>query len=71
MVAGVRLDRMAVFSGLIIWAVVALINQITGRANDRDESSAGAMRILEERFARGEIDRDQFDDMREALGKSA
>lgn len=60
---------MVVLWGVIIWAVVTLINRIGGRDDRRGRSSA--MDILEERFARGEIDRQQFEAMREALERSS
>jgi putative membrane protein len=43
---------------VVIWAVRALSGGGPGRA---------AIRILEERFARGEIDRDEFEQRRSAL----
>lgn len=55
---------MVAFWGLIIWAVATLISHISGR---REALSVDPRRILEERFARGEINRDQFEDMKKTL----
>jgi len=49
---------------LVIWAVRALSGGGPGRA---DTGPDRAIRILEERFARGEIDRDEFEQRRSAL----
>lgn len=43
---------------LIIWLVVSLLNDATGSASGR--ASADPRRILGERFARGEIDPDEY-----------
>lgn len=56
---------MLVFWGLIIWAVYAIVSRIGGERHGNRQSDA--MIILEERYARGEIDREQFDEMRQAL----
>ncbi|MGI8708934.1 MAG: SHOCT domain-containing protein [Actinomycetota bacterium] len=49
------------FVFLIIWGV----RQISGRS--RSGSDRRAIEILEERFARDEIDRDEFEERRRAL----
>ncbi len=56
---------MVVFWGLIIWAVVTLLRYMGTRDSSRGSSNAST--ILEERFARGEINRDQFEEMRKTL----
>ena len=48
------------FWALIIWGVMALVRGSTGRARDAEG-------ILDERFARGEIDEDEFLQRRELL----
>lgn len=59
---------MVVFWGLIIWAVFAIIGRLGGgKGSETNRSSA--MSILEERFARGEIDREQFEEMKKTLAK--
>ena len=57
---------MVVFWGLIIWAVYAVISRLGG-ADDRRGQSSNARAILEERFARGEITREEFQEARQAL----
>ncbi len=57
---------MVAFWGLIVWAVVTVINRLGGRGRERGQSNANT--ILEERFARGEINREQFEEMRRTLG---
>ena len=57
---------MVFFWGLIIWAVVTIANRLGG---DRDGVKTGrsALDILEERYARGEINDTQFDEMRRRI----
>ncbi len=59
---------MVVFWGLIVVAVVSLVRWNRGEAHAsvaRRENDA--MRILDERFARGEIDADEYAHRRELL----
>jgi putative membrane protein len=56
---------MIVFWGLIIWAVLVIVGRIS--AASHEEHAARALRILEERYARGEITREQFEQMRADL----
>ena len=59
---------MVVFWGAIIAVVVLLVR---GRSADRAVHPASprpsAMEILDERFAKGEIDREEYDDRRAVL----
>lgn len=57
---------MVVFWGLIIWAVFAIVGRLGG-ANGPETNRSSAMAILEERFARGEINREQFEEMKRTL----
>jgi putative membrane protein len=62
---------MIVFWGLIIAGAIALVRYFTSRS-DRGESGVssrgrGPEQILAERFARGEIDEDEYRQRREAL----
>jgi putative membrane protein len=53
---------------LVIWALSA-----SGRAfwagGDQDAKRRSALQLLEERFARGEIDREEFEQRREILAQ--
>lgn len=53
--------------------IVSLVRWFThahdGRARYESGRTSGAMAILEERFARGEIDKAAFEDMRRTLGR--
>ncbi len=56
---------------LIIAAVIALVVLLVRwlGMGPRDTPRRGALDILEERFARGEIDKQEFDDRRRTLGE--
>ena len=57
---------MLVVVGLIVWAVV----QTTSRSPKRDDDPiASAQRILAERFARGEIDDEEYRRRSDELGR--
>ena len=62
---------MIAFWGLLIWAVYALITSATRRPGPgtRGEEHGGdeARRILDERLARGEIDTDEYRQLRDVL----
>jgi len=49
------------FTALVVWLLVGLFRPSIPRTDNR------AVEILEERFARGEIDRDEFEDRRAEL----
>ena len=56
---------MVVFLGAVVWAVVFMAK---GSSDRRDRQSRdGALDVLEERFARGEIDEQEFRARRSAL----
>lgn len=50
--------------GLVVWLVVALLRGSEGRGNARPTPALG---VLEERYARGEISRDEFLERRAVL----
>jgi putative membrane protein len=52
------------FLALLVVGVVFLVRSLTDRG---DRAGSRAMAILEERFARGEIDRDEFEERKRAL----
>lgn len=58
-----------VIIGVIVWAVTRLSpGSDDPRRHDADEA-ASARRILDERFARGEIDVDEYRELRDELAK--
>lgn len=58
-----------VFLAVLIVGVVFLIRSLRDRERSGSGGSASsALQILEERFARGEIDRDEFEERRKILG---
>ena len=58
---------MVVFWGAIAWVVVTLIRQNGARAVPHEDRGTDARRILDERFARGEIDDDEYQRRRDLL----
>lgn len=54
----------ALFLIALVVGVVWLVRTLTDRGG---LSGSSALRILEERFARGEIDQDEFEQRRQAL----
>lgn len=61
---------MLVFWGGLIWVLIYGIRNFS-RSGDRSTDDRSALRVLEERFARGEIDRDEFEERRRVLGSKA
>ena len=53
---------MVIFWGLIIWAIVAIVRSITGKNISRPNEDDSSLRILKERYARGEIDQKEFEE---------
>ena len=58
---------MAVFWGLIIWAVVTVVRR-DGSSSGRSASD-DPLTILERRYAAGEISHEEFEERRSRLGK--
>ena len=54
---------------LAFWVVVVvvIVGLVRGRGVRASGSATGALRVLEERYARGEIDRDEFIERRRVL----
>ena len=57
---------MILFWGLIIWAVITVVRS-TGRGADRGIAGKSALDILKERYARGEIDKKEFEEKKRDL----
>ncbi len=58
---------MVVFWGGVIVLVVLAVRWIGGSLADRSPPSVSALGILDERFARGEIDKDEYEDRKKVL----
>lgn len=68
---------MLIFWGLIIWAVWVLVRRFSGQgccghgSNEEKSKSQGknlnALEILKERYAKGEISKEEFDKIRKDL----
>jgi putative membrane protein len=67
----------AVVIGLIVWAIWAFTRRQTGYASYSNKPQAPArsapqgdptLQIAKERYARGEISREQYDEIRQTLG---
>jgi putative membrane protein len=57
---------MLVFWGLLIWGAIVLF-RVTTRGTGASRRGDAALDVVKERFARGELSREQFNEMREAL----
>ena len=58
---------MIVFWGLLIWAVYALITNLT-RKPDGQDSTGDARRILDQRLAKSEISPEEYQRLRDLIG---
>jgi putative membrane protein len=68
--AGLMWLVMIAFWALLIWGVYTLvtgINRRPGEAGNRSRRDGAALRILDERLARGEIDTEEYQRLREIL----
>ncbi len=61
---------MILFWGLVIIGVVAVVKWLIGTLGSSDEVArqTTALQILEQRYARGEINREEFDEKKRDLG---
>ncbi|MEK7157060.1 MAG: SHOCT domain-containing protein [Patescibacteria group bacterium] len=58
---------MLIFWALVIWLIVWAVREVGGR-NSRDmHSSSRALDILKERYAKGEIDTEEFESKKKDL----
>lgn len=58
---------MLMFLPLVTWAIVLVIRALNRSRSEQQTSGSSAERILEDRFARGEIDRQEFENRSETL----
>ena len=73
--AGLMWLAMIAFWALLIWAIYALVTSITRRPGqagpDGQRQPGDARRILDERLARGEIDSEEYQRLRDLLDGGA
>jgi len=61
---------MILFWGLIIWAIIALVKTVSDNAKKSGgENEDTPMGILRERYAKGEVTKEQFDQMKKDLSR--
>jgi putative membrane protein len=60
---------LVLFWGTVIVLVVLAVRWLGGGAHQPPGARRAALDILEERFARGEIDKDEFEERRRLLGR--
>ncbi len=60
---------MLLFWGIVIVGLALLISGLSGRENKPTETSEGSLEILKRRYARGEIDREEFERIKESLSQ--
>ena len=60
---------MVFFWGLIIFGVVYLVKIILGGGSTEEKKNESAQEILEKRFARGEISKEEFEKAMEVLNR--
>ena len=52
---------------LIAWAVIVLTRSVAGRREPEGDGTQRALAIVKERYARGEISREEFETLRKDL----
>jgi putative membrane protein len=61
---------MIVFWGLVIIGVYYLIKSLLGHQSPEEKKSETATEVLEKRFARGEMSKEEFEDAMEVLRRN-
>ena len=55
---------MVLFWGAVIWTVVWVVRRLSDRPQAESGEQPSALEIVRERYARGEISRDEFEQLR-------
>jgi len=65
----IMLIGMAIFWGLIIWGIVALVRRSGGWGSSGadHQHSESALEVLKKRYARGEINKQEFEEKKKDL----
>jgi putative membrane protein len=59
---------MVIFWGLVIWGIVALVHRTSGNGYGTDhQHSESALEVLKRRYAKGEINKEEFEEKKKAL----
>ncbi len=58
---------MIIFWAIVIWLVIWGVTRVTGENNERMEQAQSPIDIVKGRLARGEITRDEFEDLTKTL----
>ncbi len=59
---------MITFLGLVIWGIVSLVRWMSPSAGNPASPGASALEILKQRYARGEINKEEFEQKKKDLG---
>ncbi len=56
------------FWGLVIWGIVALVRGSSGSRGSDSPAADSALEVLKKRYARGEIDKEEYEEKKKDLG---
>ena len=55
------------FWGLVIWGIVALVRGLSGSRGSDSSKADSALEVLKRRYARGEINKEEYEEKKEDL----
>ena len=58
---------MILFWGLVIWGIVALVRGLSGPRGSDSSKADSALEVLKRRYARGEIDKEEYEEKKKDL----
>ncbi len=56
-----------IFWGLVIWGIVALVRGLSGSGGSDSSRSDSALEVLKKRYARGEINKEEYEEKKKGL----